>query len=387
MYKIKTLNKISEEGLKYFDSNKYEISDDCLNPDGIIVRSAKMHDMEFPPSLKAIARAGAGVNNIPVDLCSEKGIVVFNTPGANANGVKELVLTGLLLSSRKVVDGINWAKTLKGKGSEVAKLVEKGKSQFAGPELKGKKLGIIGLGAIGVLVANTAKSLGMEVYGYDPYISIDAAWGLSRAVHRAVSMEEIISDSDYITIHVPLLEETKNMINKEKFSLMKKGVRLLNFSRGELVNNADLLEAIKEGIVASYVTDFPTDELLDVENVIAIPHLGASTPESEDNCAVMAVQQIMDYLENGNIKNSVNFPDCEMTRTTNYRTVVAHKNIPGMVGKITTTIANDGVNIMDMMNKSKKDWAYTIIDSDKKVSDEVVEKLTNAEGILTVRTI
>ncbi|HOA79777.1 MAG TPA: 3-phosphoglycerate dehydrogenase family protein, partial [Defluviitaleaceae bacterium] len=353
MYKIKTLNKISEEGLKYFDSNKYEISDDCLNPDGIIVRSAKMHDMEFPPSLKAIARAGAGVNNIPVDLCSEKGIVVFNTHGANANGVKELVLTGLLLSSRKVVDGINWAKTLKGKGSEVAKLVEKGKSQFAGPELKGKKLGIIGLGAIGVLVANTAKSLGMEVYGYDPYISIDAAWGLSRAVHRAVSMEEIISDSDYITIHVPLLEETKNMINKEKFSLMKKGVRLLNFSRGELVNNADLLEAIKEGIVASYVTDFPTDELLDVENVIAIPHLGASTPESEDNCAVMAVQQIMDYLENGNIKNSVNFPDCEMTRTTNYRTVVAHKNIPGMVGKITTTIANDGVNIMDMMNKSK----------------------------------
>jgi len=387
MYKIKTLNKISEVGLQHFDRNKYEISEDCPNPDGIIVRSAKMHDMELPASLKAIARAGAGVNNIPVDLCSEKGIVVFNNPGANANAVKELVIAGLLLSSRKVVDAISWAKSLKGKGEEVPKLVEKGKSAFAGPEIKGKKIGVIGLGAIGVLVANAAKSLGMEVYGYDPYISVDAAWGLSRAVHKADSLEEILADSDYITIHVPLLEDTKNMMNKERFALMKKGARLLNFSRAELVNTADLLEAIKEGIIACYVTDFPTDELLDVENVIAIPHLGASTPESEDNCAVMAVQQMMDYLENGNIKNSVNFPDCEMTRTTDYRTVVAHKNIPGMVGKITTTIANDGVNIMDMMNKSKKECAYTIIDSDKPVSDEVVEKLTHSDGILTVRTL
>lgn len=387
MYKIKTLNNISNEGLKELTSDTYEISSDCLNPDGILVRSAKMHDMDLPFSLKAIARAGAGVNNIPIDLCSEKGIVVFNTPGANANGVKELVLTGLLLSSRKVVDGIGWAKTLKGKGSEVPKLVEKGKSNFAGPELKGKKLGVIGLGAIGVLVANAAKSLGMEVHGYDPYISVDAAWGLSRAVHRAVSIEDIISRCDYLTIHVPLLEDTKHMINKEKFSLMKKGIRLLNFSRGELVNNSDLLEAINEGIVASYVTDFPTDELLGVENVIGIPHLGASTPESEDNCAIMAARQMRKYLEHGNIKNSVNFPNCEMTRSTHYRTVVAHKNIPGMVGRVTTTIAGAGVNIMDMMNKSKNDWAYSIIDSDKEVPSEVVEELKSVDGIVSVRTL
>ncbi|NLK21494.1 MAG: phosphoglycerate dehydrogenase [Epulopiscium sp.] len=387
MFKIKTLNNIAEVGLELLPKDTYEVSTEGNNPDGILVRSAKMHDMELPASLKAIARAGAGVNNIPVDICSEKGIVVFNTPGANANGVKELALAGLLISSRKIVDGINWTKSLKGKNDEVPKLVEKGKGGFAGPELLGKKLGVIGLGAIGVLVANAAKSLGMDVQGYDPYISIDAAWGLSRSVHRACSLDTLLSECDYITIHVPLMDATKYMLNKETFALMKRGVRLLNFSRGELVNNADLKEAIKEGIVSCYVTDFPSEDLIDIENIITIPHLGASTPESEDNCAIMAAKQMKNYLEHGNIKNSVNFPDCEMPRSTNNRTVVAHKNVPNMVGQVTTTLANAGVNIMDMMNKSKKDWAYTMIDSDKKVSDEIVEKLKAINGILSVRTL
>ncbi|NLK97429.1 phosphoglycerate dehydrogenase [Defluviitalea saccharophila] len=387
MYKIQTLNNISEKGLELLPKDTYEVSNDCTNPDGILVRSAKMHGMELPASLKAIARAGAGVNNIPVEECSEKGIVVFNTPGANANGVKELVLAGLLLSSRKIVEGIQWTKSLKGQGSEVPKLVEKGKSEFAGPEILGKKLGVIGLGAIGVLVANAAHSLGMDVQGYDPYMSIDAAWGLSRSVHRAVSLESLLSECDYITVHVPLLDETKNMLNKEKFALMKKGVRILNFSRGELVNNTDLIEAIKEGIVAAYVTDFPSEELIDVENIIAIPHLGASTPESEENCAMMAAEQLRNYLEHGNIKNSVNFPDCEMVRTTNYRTVVAHKNIRNMVGQITTILAHADINIMDMMNKSKKDWAYTVIDSDKKVEEDIVAKIKAIDGVVAVRTL
>lgn len=387
MYKIQTLNNISEKGLELLPKDTYEVSNDCTNPDGILVRSAKMHGMELPASLKAIARAGAGVNNIPVEECSEKGIVVFNTPGANANGVKELVLAGLLLSSRKIVEGIQWTKSLKGQGSEVPKLVEKGKSEFAGPEILGKKLGVIGLGAIGVLVANAAHALGMDVQGYDPYMSIDAAWGLSRSVHRAVSLESLLSECDYITVHVPLLDETKNMLNKEKFALMKKGVRILNFSRGELVNNTDLIEAIKEGIVAAYVTDFPSEELIDVENIIAIPHLGASTPESEENCAMMAAEQLRNYLEHGNIKNSVNFPDCEMVRTTNYRTVVAHKNIRNMVGQITTILAHADINIMDMMNKSKKDWAYTVIDSDKKVEEDIVSKIKAIDGVVAVRTL
>lgn len=387
MFKIQTLNNISEKGLELLPKDTYEVANDCANPEGILVRSAKMHGMEFPPSLKAIARAGAGVNNIPVDECSEKGIVVFNTPGANANGVKELVLAGLLLSSRKIVEGIQWTKSLKGKGDEVPKLVEKGKGEFAGPEILGKKLGVIGLGAIGVLVANAANSLGMDVQGYDPYMSIDAAWGLSRDVHRVVNLDSLLAECDYITIHVPLLEETKNMLNKDKFALMKKGVRILNFSRGELVNNTDLIEAIKDGIVAAYVTDFPSEELIDVENVITIPHLGASTPESEDNCAMMAVQQLRNYLEHGNIKNSVNFPDCEMTRTTNYRTVVAHRNIRNMVGQITTILAHADINIMDMMNKSKKEWAYTMIDSDKKVEEDIVEKIKAIDGVVAVRTL
>lgn len=387
MFKIQTLNSISEVGLELLPKDTYKISSDCENPDGILVRSAKMHDMELPASLKAIARAGAGVNNIPIEACSEKGIVVFNTPGANANGVKELVLAGLLISSRKIVDGVVWTKTLIGKGAEVPKLVEKGKGSFVGPEIMGKKLGVIGLGAIGVLVANAAHSLGMDVQGYDPYISVDAAWGLSRAVHRAASLEALISECDYITVHVPLLDETKGMFNKDKFSLMKKGVRLLNFSRGELVNNTDLKEAIEAGIVARYVTDFPTEDLLDVENIITIPHLGASTPESEDNCAIMAAQELRNYLEHGNIKNSVNFPNCEMSRSTDNRLVVAHKNIPNMVGQITTLLASAEVNITDMMNKSKKDWAYTIIDSDKKVNEDIVEKLRTINGIVSVRTL
>lgn len=387
MFKIQTLNSISEKGLVLLPKDTYDISNDCANPDGILVRSAKMHDMEFSPSLKAIARAGAGVNNIPIDVCSENGIVVFNTPGANANGVKELVLAGLLLSSRKIVDGIQWTKSLKGKGSEVPKLVEKGKSSFAGPEIMGKKLGVIGLGAIGVLVANAAKSLKMEVQGYDPYMSIDSAWGLSRSVHRAVSLEALLAECDYITVHIPLIDQTKGMFNKEKFAIMKKGVKVLNFSRGELVNNVDLIEAIKNGIVSTYVTDFPCEELIDVENIITIPHLGASTPESEDNCAIMAAEQLRNYLEHGNIKNSVNFPDCEMARTTNYRTAVIHKNIRNMVGQVTSALGNSEINIMDMMNKSKKDWAYTVIDSESEVSEEIVNKLRAIDGIVSVRTL
>jgi D-3-phosphoglycerate dehydrogenase len=387
MFKIQTLNSISEKGLVLLPKDTYDISNDCANPDGILVRSAKMHDMEFSPSLKAIARAGAGVNNIPIDVCSENGIVVFNTPGANANGVKELVLAGLLLSSRKIVDGIQWTKSLKGKGSEVPKLVEKGKSSFAGPEIMGKKLGVIGLGAIGVLVANAAKSLKMEVQGYDPYMSIDSAWGLSRSVHRAVSLEALLAECDYITVHIPLIDQTKGMFNKEKFAIMKKGVKVLNFSRGELVNNVDLIEAIKNGIVSTYVTDFPCEELIDVENIITIPHLGASTPESEDNCAIMAAEQLRNYLEHGNIKNSVNFPDCEMARTTNYRTAVIHKNIRNMVGQVTSALGNAEINIMDMMNKSKKDWAYTVIDSESEVSEEIVNKLRAIDGIVSVRTL
>ena len=330
MYKIQTLNNISEAGLSLFPKDLYHVSTDVDNPDAILVRSANMHDMELPSSLLAIARAGAGVNNIPIDKCTEKGIVVFNTPGANANAVKELVLAGLLLSSRKIVESIQWVQSLKGE-TNIAEKVEKNKSRFAGPELKGKKIGVIGLGSIGVLVANACQAIGMEVTGYDPFISIQNAWGLSRHVRRATDIDVLLAESDYITVHIPLVDETRNIFNKETFSKMKKGVRLMNFSRGELVNTADLLEAIRKGIVSRYVTDFPNEELLGVEEVIPIPHLGASTPESEENCAVMAVEQIREYIENGNIKNSVNYPHCELPRSPGtQRITIAHKNIPNM---------------------------------------------------------
>ena len=387
MFKIQTLNKIAMIGLEGFSRENHEIASEIVSPDAILVRSADMHSMTLPPSVKAIGRAGAGVNNIPVDQCSKRGIVVFNTPGANANGVKELVLAGLLLSSRRIVPGIEWVRTLKGKGKEVGALVEKGKNDFVGPEIKGKKLGVVGLGAIGVMVANDALALGMEVAGYDPYISVEAAWGLARTVRRATSLDMLLAQSDYITLHVPLMDQTKGMLNRDKFALMKKGVRIVNLARGGLVKNADLLEALKAGAVGCYVTDFPDDDLLDVPNVIPIPHLGASTPEAEDNCAIMAVEQVRDFLERGNVKNSVNFPACALPVMGRNRIVVANANVPNMVGQITTVLAADKINIVNMMNKSAGELAYNIIDIDGDVAEAQVEKLRKIEGVITARLI
>ncbi len=387
MYKIKTLNKISPNGLEVLPRSEYEISSEIINPDGIILRSFNMHEMELPESLIAVARAGAGVNNIPISKCTERGIVVFNTPGANANGVKELVLAGLFLSSRKIIQGIEWAKTLIGSGDEVPKLIEKGKSQFAGPEIKGKTLGVIGLGAIGVMVANDASALGMKVIGYDPFISVERAWRLSRSTQKAVSLDDLIANSDYISIHAPLTDETKGMINKEKFAIMKKGVRLLNFARNGLVNNSDLKEAIAEGIVSCYITDFSDEELLKMENVIALPHLGASTPESEDNCARMAANQLKEYLECGNLINCVNFPDCEMPLNSGSRVVVINKNVPTMVGQITGLFAEKRLNIANMLNRHKGDYAYNIIDVDGTVSEEDVKALRAINGIIMARIV
>lgn len=386
MYNILTLNNISKRGLDLFGSD-YNYSSDIESPDAVLVRSQSMNDMNFDNNILAIARAGAGVNNIPVERCSESGIIVFNTPGANANAVKELVLAGLLLSSRKICNGIEWAKGLKGQGELVGKSIEKGKSSFAGPELKGKKLGVIGLGAIGVLVANAALHLGMEVFGYDPYISVDSAWGLSSNVKHSFSVERILSNCDYITMHVPLSPDTKGIINSDSIRLMKDGVRILNFSRGDLVNNKDILEAVQSGKVLSYVTDFPSDDLLGVDGVIAIPHLGASTPESEENCAVMAVNQLMDYLENGNIMNSVNMPNMSMAREDGTRICVLHRNIPNIISSVSGVLSSNGVNIENMRSKSKKDYAYAILDVTGDVSREVVEKLYQVDGIIRTRVI
>jgi D-3-phosphoglycerate dehydrogenase len=387
MFKIQKLNKISPEGVKRFPTDMYEHATEIVNPDAILVRSADMLTMDLPPSLLAIARAGAGVNNIPIEKCSQKGIVVFNTPGANANAVKELVLLGMLMASRKVYDGIVWAKGLAGKGDEVPKLIEKGKSDYTGPEIKGKKLGIIGLGAIGVMVANDALALGMEVTGYDPFISVEAAWGLSRSVKRAISLDYLISESDYITLHAPLNDKTKGMLNKDKFALMKKGVRLINFARGGFVNNADLKSAIKNGTVACYVTDFPDDDLVQMEGVIPIPHLGASTPESEENCAYMAVDQLREFLERGNIINSVNFPDCTMIPSGSKRILIANKNIPAIIGQITQVLAEHKINIADMLNKSKGDYAYNIIDVDSEVDDSIITKIKGIKEVVMARVI
>lgn len=387
MYKIQTLNKIASVGLDQLSRDKYEIASEILNPDGILLRSQNMHDMEIPASVKGIARAGAGTNNIPIDKCSDRGIVVFNTPGANANAVKELVIAALFLSARKVVRGISWSQSLKGKGADVAGLVEKGKGDFGGTEIKGKKLGVIGLGAIGVMVANDALALGMDVVGYDPYISVEAAWGLSRNVRKAVSLEGMLAEVDYLTIHVPLIDATKNMINKSRLSIMKDGVNILNFSRAALVNNADIIEALASGKVNRYVTDFPEDEVLGIENVIPIPHLGASTEESEDNCAVMAVQELSDYLENGNITNSVNFPSCCLPFSSNTRLVIANKNIPNMVGQITTILAEAGINILDMLNKHNGNIAYNIINVENPVSTDVLDRIKKIDGVIMVRMI
>jgi len=387
MFKIQKLNKISHYGVERFPSDTYEHATDLANPDAILVRSADMLTMELPESVKAIARAGAGVNNIPIDRCSQKGIVVFNTPGANANAVKELVLLSLLISSRRVYDGISWTKSLAGKGDEVPKLIEKEKSNYVGPEIKGKKLGVIGLGAIGAMVANDALALGMEVMGFDPFISVDAAWGLSREVKKSISIDSLLSEADYISLHIPMNDKTKGLFNKDKFALMKKGIRIMNFARGGLVNNADLKEAIQQGIVACYVTDFPDDELVKMDKVIPIPHLGASTPESEDNCAVMAVDQLKEFLEKGNIINSVNFPECILYPSAKYRILIANKNIPTIIGQITSVLAENKINIADMLNKSKGEYAYNIIDVDNVIDDKILSHLRKIEGIVMVRAI
>ena len=382
MYKIKLMNKISKVGTDLF-GQQYQIGEEIENEDGILVRSASLHDYQFPSTLLAIARAGAGVNNIPIDQCSEQGIVVFNTPGANANAVKELVLCALFLSSRQIVEGIDWVKTLKGQEG-VGKLVEKGKSQFVGPEIDGKKLGIIGLGAIGVHVANAAIKLGMEVYGYDPYISVDAAWGMSKWVKNAQNMDTIFSECDYITLHAPSTPETKAMINQESIAKMKDGVRIINFARADLVDSQAVLEGIQKGKIKKYITDFATEDIIDQKDVIVMPHLGASTPESEDNCAIMAVKEMQDYLENGNITHSVNLPSVHEPRTTKYRICLIHKNVPNMLAQFATLFANKHINIENMVNKAKGEYAYTMIDTQDVVD---CEELKNLAHVIQVRVI
>ena len=385
MYRIKTYNKISKIGLQVFD-DKYTVGNEVENADGAIVRSAALHDEKFPETLLGIARAGAGTNNIPIDRCSEEGIVVFNTPGAYANAVKELVIAGLFLASRKIVSGIEWAKTLKGT-EDVGKTVEKGKGAFGGPEIMGKTLGVIGLGAIGAMVANAAGDLGMKVYGYDPYLSVKSALHLNHTIHYIPDLKDIFRKCDYITVHVPLLDSTKNLINADSIALMKDGVRILNFSRAGLVNSESVLNALASGKVASYVTDFPTDEMLGVEGVVAIPHLGASTPESEDNCALMAAKELIDYIENGNIENSVNLSAISMPRSSEKRICVIHKNIPNTLTAITGIVAADGVNIENMLNRSKGDYAYTMLDVAPTDYDKVCEEIKNINGIIRVRVI
>lgn len=386
MYKIKTYNKISKTGLAAFD-DKYTIGDEVENADGAIVRSAALHDVEFPESLKAIARAGAGTNNIPIDRCSEQGIVVFNTPGANANAVKELVIAAMLISSRRVISGIEWVKTLKGNGKEVGKMVEKGKSAFAGPEIKGKTIGVVGLGAIGVMVANAANALGMTVYGYDPYLSVKSAWNLTHNAVHIYDINEIFEKCDYITVHVPLTDDTRGLINKDTIAKMKDGVRILNFARGELVNTDDIKAALEAGKVAAYVTDFPSDDIIGVDGVIAVPHLGASTPESEDNCASMAARELIDYIENGNIVNSVNLPEITMPRSGKHRVCVIHRNIPNMLTAITGIFAEDNVNIENLLNKSRGNYAYSMLDIDEADTSAVADKIGAIEGVIRVRVI
>ena len=386
MFKYNCLNPIASVGLDLF-SGDYEKVEDLGQADAALVRSAAMHELELPDSLLAVARAGAGVNNIPLDKCAEKGIVVFNTPGANANGVKELVFAGMLYASRDIVGGIDWC--LANQNDEnIAKTAEKQKKKFAGCEISGKKLGIIGLGAIGQLVANAATHLGMEVYGYDPYISVDAAWNLSRDIHHIQNVEDIYRTCDYITIHVPLMDSTKGMINKAAIDEMKDGVVLLNYARDLLVDEDAVLEALKVGKMKKYVTDFANPKVVGAEGTIVTPHLGASTKESEDNCAVMAVKEVRDFLENGNIKNSVNFPNCDMGVCTGAgRVTICHKNIPGMLGAFTTVMGNAGVNISDMTNKGKGDYAYTMMDLESKATEEMVKALEAVDGVLKVRII
>ena len=387
MYHIQTLNHISHKGLERLSANLFSVDTEGTVPDGILVRSANMHDMEMNPQLLAIARAGAGTNNIPTAECSQKGVVVFNTPGANANAVKELVLGGLVLSGRKVAQGISWARSLSEQTESVEKLVEKGKKQFVGPELAGKKLGVIGLGAIGVKVANMATHLNMEVLGYDPYISIEAAWNLSRSVKHCVNLSDLVSQCDFITLHVPATNDTRGMINGNLINQMKHGVRILNFARGELVNNPDIVSALKTGRVGAYVCDFPSEELLGIEGCVCLPHLGASTPESEGNCAVMAAEELSDYLLDGNIRNSVNFPSVSMPRGEGSRICVIHKNVPGRLAAITDVSNKAGLNIENMTNKSRGDYAYTMLDVTGIVPDQVSSDLLALPDIIRVRVL
>jgi len=386
MFRIQTLNKISPLGLDLFPRDKYEVASDIPNPDAVLVRSADMNGMEIPSSVLAIARAGAGYNNIPVQKCSDSGIVVFNTPGANANAVKELTLAAMLLSSRNIVGGINWTMSAADK-PDITELVEKEKSKFTGPEIKGKTLGVVGLGAIGVMVANDAIALGLDVIGYDPYISVDAAWNLSREVIRADTLESLLVKSDYITLHLPLGETTKGLLDAEKFRIIKKDARIINFSRNALVKDRDIIEALDTGKISAYVTDFPNQELLSCKKVIGIPHLGASTPEAEDNCAIMAVKQIIDYLETGTIRNSVNFPRCKLEQHAANRLLVVNKNIPNMVGQITTILAGSNINITDLINHHRDDYAYNIIDTEQQLSAPLLDRIRKVDGIIRVRSI
>ena len=383
---IHYLNKISPKATELW-SEDYAQANDINQADALLVRSANMHEMELPENLLAIARAGAGVNNIPLSSCADRGIVVFNTPGANANSVMELALCGMFLASRDIVGGINWVQSLKG-SSEITRLVEKGKSQFAGHEIRGKKLGIFGLGAIGGPLANRARKLGLDVCGCDPHISVEAAWHLDRHVQRVKTREEIYANCDIITLHVPLLDSTRHMIDRKALAMMKDGVIILNFARDALVDDDAMAEALASGKVARYVTDFPNEKTANMPGCIAIPHLGASTEESEDNCAKMAVRQVMDYLENGNIVNSVNFPNCDMGFCTKAgRVCILHKNIPNMLTRFTGVFAQDGVNISDMLNRSRGDYAYTMLDLDSPVTEEFVRDLENIEGVIRVRVI
>ncbi len=387
MFRIKTLNKISPVGLAVLDKSQYTVSEDFEDPDGIIVRSADMHNYEFGASLRCIGRAGAGVNNIPLERCSENGIVVFNSPGANSGAVKELALCALLLASRDIIGGIDWVKSIADQGDEVANLVEKGKSKFTGPEIAGKTLGILGLGAVGRKIANAAIDLGMNVYGYDPYLSVDAAWMLSSRITHAVDLETIYRNCDYISIHVPLTNDTRGMINADAINLMKGHVRIINIARGELINDDDMLAALASGRVARYVTDFPNGKTAGAPGVIAIPHLGASTPESEDNCAVMAANEVADYLANGNIANSVNMPSVSLTRSGAARLCVIHKNIPNMIGSILKIIADQNINVENMVNKSRGDYAYTIIDLTTCVHETLADAVKDLDGIIRVRLL
>ena len=387
MYRIKTLNKISPAGLSVLDQTRYTISTDVENEDGILVRSADMHDYAFPDALRAVARAGAGTNNIPIDRCSEAGIVVFNTPGANANAVKELVLCAMLMGSRDVDGGIQWVRQQVASGVDVTTVVEKGKAAFIGPELYKKTLGVIGLGAIGSLVANIALSLGMDVYGYDPFLSVDTALRLDRHVHVVKDINDLYKRSDYITMHIHYTEKTAHMIDADAIAAMKRGVRFINLARGEIVDDEAMLAALDTGKVAAYLTDFPNNRIVQAPHVIAMPHLGASTPESEQNCAAMAVEELRDYLENGNIRNSVNLPAVSMERSGVMRMCVIHKNIPAMLASITTLLSKDGVNVENLSNKSKGDYAYTMVDLGTRVDQSVIEDVRKLANVIRVRVI